>query len=504
MKEAFKKSFVWAAIALAVSVVGVVLVANFRPVSADLSAGYLASDCSGKTSNFKKADLFESEKKSYSSNAGAFEVIDTTGNKFRIVSDYSLNDNSQGKSEIETKAVFSSQSDRPVKFDGLNIDLIFAGGQKSLNLLDKKTFEISAKESIVNSKTVLTDFPATANLLLRDGSNCLTNVPSFIYIKDKNQGADAPVVGYGLAGSNQKSFKLLPGFNLSGFDNPIDPTPFNEKNISILSYGPKGSGWVSKLENNILEPSRGYYLYNPGNSPVELTTSDPYRIPQDFLSPSVRAGWNLLYNPQKEVTLNDYRVRIRSTDGLNFASYSLAELIDKSLAAREIYSPDKNDISANFIKNSTGKISPNAIFWFYLFTAPEDKALTGNSLTISLSGGGDSVAAGQTVNLKLIVTNSDTVSHFVDGGAIDDACQFGLVATDDKGATMGSDYPKSYSACPSWPDQVEILPKAKKEYNLSWKVLEDSKGKVLLNAYFNYSRLLGLDNLTAKTEIFVK
>lgn len=513
-----------AAVILAILGLALVLIS---PLYIPSDSQLLEQVCRGKKSFYLPSALYSSEQNQYSVNARAYTLLTTRHDHFRVIVDYDAGGTRNGNRKIIYKIVLLNLSSRPLDLNDLEAKLTHSDGSETL-LFDKDN-RIIARPSqpvLVNGEKIIpSDYKGdrwqTNLLLLRLEGNCQGEIPNIVKINlNEVKPAAAPEKSrFAIVKTDETgSFVIPPGLSPIGFSDWRNLNLFTQAGLTLFSYDGQQKSWEINPQNNsqIVEPGKGYFIYNPKDKSVTVDGGVPFWVPQDVVSHTVTAGWNLLYNDTgNDLSLDEIQVAVfpprAKTRIFDVEKVTLGQLIKEKLAWEKVvvFVPKTVDnpsgfeeISAQEINLGKKFIPDSAIFWFYLFAPPTSIEMTIPNLTLQVTGGGETYQTGDFVPLNFKLINNDTISHFVDAAGTKDPCQSGLVVFNTGGNEVYSDLNKR--SCPLWPKVVELPASQNLEYNYAWKIPSGVHGELRLRGYFDYSRLNSPDQLFQEVKIKVE
>jgi hypothetical protein len=508
------------------AILGLTLV-SISPLYIPSDSQLLEENCQGKKSFYLPSALYSSEQKQYSANARAYTLLTTRHDRFRIIVDYDASGTQDGNRKIVYKIVLLNLSSKPLNLNDLQAKLTHSDGSETL-LFDKGNQIIARPNQPVlvsEEKIIPSDYKndswQTDLLILRSSGSCQGEIPNIVKINfnEVKAAIDAEKSRFAIVKTDETgSFVIPPGLSPIGFSDWRNLNPFTQAGLTIFSYDSGQKSWEINPQSNsqIMEPGKGYFVYNPKGKSVTVDAGVPFWVPQDVVSHTISAGWNLLYNDTGgEANLDEIQVAVfppgEKTRIFDVEKVALGQLIREKLAWEKVVvlvqktadNPNGfEEISAQDINSGKKFIPDGAVFWFYLFASPTNTEMTVPNLTLQVTGGGETYQVGDLVSLNFKLINNDTVSHFVDAAGTKDPCQSGLVVFDTGGNEIYSDLDKR--SCPLWPKVVELPAGQNLEYNYIWKVPNSVHGELRLRGYFDYSRLNSPDQLFQEVKINVR
>ena len=478
---------------IVLSLVGFCLINPLKINAADNPSLLLSGQCPVGRSFYKKSDLKLAEKAIFSDNAVAYSILGTSSKKYRVVIDYSSNNNL--KDRIKVKYYILPDKGN---LGDISVQLLINGIENEKSLSDQDAHSDtsvyrSAEANLSNGKN-------TIGLIIKKKNDCEFKANELFAIdsnnpilKEKNLNV-SETTAKTLESAN---LRLKPGVNYYGSRDWMNFQKLQERGLKTVYYNPTKQAWTEEKE--IGEPGRAYAIINSSKDDLEVIRPQDYRVPDDINYPSVAKGWNLLYyNPSNDPP-GKMRVYFNSNEK-NFISkdsFALLDLVRDGRASSKIYSIERGNLKENDLNRLENFEGP---FWFNISSEPKTTARQVN-LGLSIIGGGDTYAKGDFIPFKLNILNNDTSSHYLVSSGIADPCQIKLEITDREGKQVFDDL--NMKNCPLWPNLEELSPGSKKEYNYTWLVPSYLSGELKVRAYLNYSRL-GEDYILDETQVVIK
>jgi len=521
-----ERNFSFGIVTIVLAVLGLTLVL-ISPLYIPSNSQLLEESCQGKKSFYLPSALYSSEQNQYSPNAKVYTLLTTARDRFRIIVDYDVSSTQDGSRKIIYKIVLLNSGLKSLNLNDLQAKLTHSDGSETL-LFDKGNQIIARPNQPVlvsEEKIIPSDYKSnswqTDLLILRSSGSCQGKIPNIVKINfnDIKATADTEKSKFAIIKTNETgSFVIPPGLSPIGFADWRNLDTFTRAGLTFISYNSQQKSWEVNQQSGsqIMEPGKGYFVYNPKGKSVTVDAGVPFWVPQDVVSHTVTAGWNLLYNDTgSEANLDEIQVAVFSPTQkariFDVEKVTLNQLIKQKLAWEKVIvliqktadNPNGfEEISAQDINSGKKFIPDGAVFWFYLFNAPPSIEMTIPNLTLQVTGGGETYKTGDLVFLNFKLTNNDSVSHFMDVAGTKDPCQSGLIVFDAGGDEIYSDLNKR--SCPLWPKTIELPTGKSLEYNYIWKVPSGVHGELRLRGYFDYSRLNSPDQLFQEVKIKVE
>ncbi len=458
--------------------VGLGLTLTLDLSSSKVSSGYSSGKCVTGKSFYKRSDLTKIEKEQFSSNASGYEIIGTSGVKYRLILDYRVNGASRDR--LQTRTFISSDNfPSPLKLKLLINSAIVSQSDISSNT----PYYYFAKEFPLEAKKIA----YAASLYI--GENCEFSSDELVSIdelyeygqKVDNWPENADI----LANFKNQNISLVTGENLVSFDDWTYLAGLIDRGIEINYFSPRANKWLKMSKKNaIAYPGRIYKLKNSSSSTLTFKTPS-FRVPDDLNSQALEQGWNLMNLKGQSPNDNKFYLNPDPINLISEKQKTLSELISSKLITA-IFKQDNDNQDNVSLEESQTKIKQGK-YWLKL-TSEADTSFKMPNLILNIEGSGNSFSSNQ-VPLKLTVENKDSASHFVVSSDVLDPCQIGIKVKDNRGKIVYDSF--SSRVCPLWPNMEELKVNEKKEYNYLWEAPKGIKGDYTLEAYFNYSRLPG-------------
>ncbi|MFH1855565.1 MAG: hypothetical protein ABH810_04155 [bacterium] len=476
---------------LAVVGLGLTLVSDKRENKQSL---YLVGECPLDNVYFRSSDLTYRERRQFSSDASAFDVIGTSQNKYRLIVDYSLETST--RKNLQLKALLTPKTD--VGFSQMNI---------LVNAVEVDSVEADKQDNgpvYLSTKIPLDSNDNNLGIELRSEKGCEFRTNSLLKLEQARGVSDEGGEGFDsavLSNYQTEEIILSPGDNYVGFEDWSYLPDLFKHNLKIYKFSLISQAWEKTGKYDyVAEPNRAYLISNPNIKNLTIDLPRPYRVPNDINQISLAKKWNMISVDDAQNNLSDLQVNInqKPTELISQTTYKIGNLVQKELIRKIFILNDDGD----FEQIDLGKINEqpsSGIFWIYLENEPESDLKIPN-LVFDVQGLGDSFESNQ-IPIKISVENKDDSPHYLVASGINDPCQLGLRVKNDQGKIIFDDF--SNKVCPLWPTLEKLSENDKKEYNYLWEAPRDLKGEFILEFYLNYSRL-GTPQLVKSSNVTIK
>lgn len=492
---------------LAVSVLGFVAVLF---LDTGLPSGWESSKaiyCGGKKVLIQKSELYNYEKNRYTELAQSYKIYLSNGNKLRVIFDYFQSKDLVDQYEYQI-ALFNidhkpaSLKDFYLEFEGMqanSIDsediVIDVGGAKVINI----------------TTNIKTESGASWRLVASSGGECLFKLTGIFGDINQQKKSNSNM---GVAVGSESGFvSVPPGLSPIGFADWRTVKPFADLGIRVLSFNREKLGTWSRIDSDpraLFEPGIAYYLENPSNIAISVRIDEPYKVPLNIQSHSLRTGWNLFYNDSgKDISISDYQVIIGSPDfarrSLESKKWLVSDLKDQNLVHDKVYivpklQDDKNDLTERGVSDW---VRDGDIFWVFLFREPHIERIFLPELDMDFKADKDSYAPGEKIRLNYKITNNSQNKYSVDGENQNDPCMYGFAVLKGSDALYSS-VPPGITSCPSWPEQIDLQAGSVIEYNQTWEVPKNISGQIRIVGYFDQSRVFSKDMKLKQVMVNIK
>ena len=455
---------------------------------------YSVGDCPLDNVYFRSSDLTHREKRQFSSEAFAFDVIGTSRNKYRLIIDYLLETST--RKNLQVKVLLTPKTE--VDFSQMNI---------LINAVETDSIEAEKQDDgpvYLSSKIALDSNDNHLGIELRNKKGCEFRVNNLLKLEqarsslEETSGTfDSPA----LSNYQTEEIILSPGNNYVGFEDWSYLPDLFEHNFEIYKYDSISQTWEKMGKYNyIAEPNKAYLISNPNSENLAISLPRSYRVPDDINSITLTKGWNILNIDDPQIDLPDLPIAInqKPIDLISRKIYTVEDLIEKDLI-KKIFFLTNGEEFEQIDLNKISEQSSSGIFWIYLESEPENDLKIPN-LIFDVEGLGDSFESNQ-IPIKINVENKDNIPHYLVASGINDPCQLGLRVKDDRGKVIFDDF--TNKICPLWPTLEKLSENDKKEYNYLWEAPKNLKGEFVLEVYLNYSRL-GVPQLVKSSTITIK
>lgn len=495
---------------LLLSVVGFIL-ATLRQV--DTPNGWESSEvsrCGNGSSYLLNSTLYNFEKENYQPTAVAYEVLTSSRDHLRVVFDYYKNPDYAGT--YNYRLIVSASNSDPSPLKGFSAVLNFSSRQITLSgngdVPGVKNSEVEIFSAIASSAMEPGQEWAIEG---RSNNSCLFKITGTALSASEMLGGEGNDV---VASSDVGVVSVPPGLSTIGFSDWRSMKAFRDSGVRVLSFNREKQGvWqeVEIDEKSVFEPGVGYFLQNITNETIEVQPDKPFEVPSNISTPTIRKGWNLLFNGSgQDYSATDYKVSIAPSNffrkNSQAQSWTLLQLVQSDLIADETYSiPKYYDLLSYGDKSSVtaGTIPGGAVFWVYLFDEPDLDKIALLDLDFSAKTDKEVYNNGETVRISLKVANNSNKKYSVDNNNQSDPCMYGFVVFEGE-KLIYSSVPSGVSYCPNWPEQADLLPGSVIEYNQIWEVPGNISGSVKIVAYFDQSRIFSQDRKTKQIVVNIK
>lgn len=498
-------------LALAVAVVGFAVAVFSR---SNVPGGWESArvmSCEKQKSYVQETELYGYEKGDYSDNAKAYRILDSHNRAFKIIFDFSKGLTGNG---YNFKASLLNIADRKLNLGGAVLKLKTDDQDITLNPTSNQSIVEPGSSIVFNSSNQNIKQNSKLSLEIRQGKTCISRVLESLDVSSLEQ--STPALNEGVfVGTESATINVPSGFSAIGFSDWRGLESFRNMGVKVLSYNRESSRMWSEIEGDqksVLEPGVGYYLENDSDSTISVKPDEPFKVPSNVSSHTMRKGWNIFYNDMGRTTsISDFKVTIGSTDygihSFKSKEWKLGELIDSKIVSPQIFKVSK------FLEGSFPAMNPfgleensvneGEVFWVYLFDEPDFDTLSSPNLDFSMKLDKESYKTGETVRISYKITNLSDSDIILDKENQEDPCQYGFVALKGK-KVVSSTLQSSISSCPKWPDQINLPPGSLIEYNQTWEIPADVSGEIRLVGYLDQSRIFSKDRKSTQVVINVK
>jgi hypothetical protein len=285
--------------------IGFALTYSIKTNVADNLTAYRSGDCPLADSYFKDSDLTNAEKKQFSSNAKAFELIGQSSQRYRLIFDYRID--TQSRQKIEIRSFVSSED----KLHNLSIKYLLNGVDSS----GDKRIESDQNFAYLSSNLEINSPVNFLGISISVDGTCEFSQSELIKL-DIEQDYGNSVKNWASGNSALSNFKgneitLLPGDNYLSFDDWGYIANLLAKGIEVLSFSPTENKWI-KMDKNIpvVQPGKVYLIKNASKDRLTLAAPKPYRVPDDLTSLSLQKGWNLVAFNNANQKLSEIEVSV--------------------------------------------------------------------------------------------------------------------------------------------------------------------------------------------------
>lgn len=497
-------------VVLVLSILGIVSFVVVPSIPYRWQTSDFAQICKGEKSYYYTSTLYNAEKKSFSDQAKAYQILYFGSERLRIVADGQFATNE--KKEIRLILKLDNAGRKDINLKNVNFLAKFSNQSQQSFSIDEKSRDLKVASSTILAETKeltddYSDNSLSIDLEIYDSNhNCSLTIAKAIQI-DLSKSASEKSFPGGINVGEFGEASIPSGLSPVGFSDWRLFAPFYDKAISILSYD--GSSWqpVEQEGDFIAKPGIGYYFYNPSPYIVKINSNMFFEVPSDVATSEVHPGWNLLYNDLgRDAKLEEIKVSAwpKNEKMRSFIAddQSLQNLIEQHLASDEIYLTDNPTLSGNqglYPLALDQPIPEASVFWLYVFDLPKTQVVLPN-FDFALTTDKEQYDQGTEIALTYKIVNKDEKSHVVDASKENDPCQIGLEVFDEKGQKIYSEKDDSEKNCPLWPQSLTLGNGEAVEYSRKWQIPTSIKGKIKLRGYFDYTRLNSSDIINSEVE----
>lgn len=459
------------------------------------------SFCEGSKSYFKASSLYNYESRNFTANAKGYKVLGSDRSQLRVVFDYIAR--KDGSASNEYKAVITNQGADTLKVNRAKLILEASGSQVSFGS-DQDSYRLDKDQSktYTASSSIELSRGQKWSVNFSDGRRCIFRLEGFFEnLAGQNE---TKVSGGVLLGSESGTVEVPPGLSPAGFADWRTTKPYIDAGLKVLSFNQeKSNSWqeIQTDPKSLFEPGVGYFIENPTSVVAKVRLEEPFSVPSNISTHSIRRGWNLIYNDTgKDVAARSFHVSILSAEfsrrTFKKKVWTIGELIDQKLVSENGFdvakyqtnqSPQINGVDLNSANLTDGKA-----YWLYLYDEPDVESLVSNNLDLAVKLDKDSYKPGEKIRISLKVTNNSADKYLIDAENQDDPCLYGFAIMKGK-EVINSTIPSGVASCPRWPEQTYLQPGSVIEYNQEWTVPEKISGEIKVVGYFDQSRIFSGD-----------
>jgi len=492
---------------LALAIIGILSVIFIPSIPQRWRVADVAQVCNGEKSYYYACDLYNAEKKSFTDQAKAYQILYFGGERLRIVSDLRQTDDKKADfivelsnagrqnldlSKIKLTARFSDQTELPVKIEKSQAKLKVAN---SIFLLETKEIKSDFKDGSLSFDLVIEDLDNRCSLTIAKAGTFNLPAPKRFASGAINTGEFGALT-------------IASGLSPVGFSDWRMFEPFFDQGLSLLTFNGKNWQEVSQASEIITDPGEGYYFYSPRAKPVQINPGMYFEVPNDLVKTTVHQGWNLLYNSLgRDARLSEIKVSAWPKDAPRsflMEGRTLESLVEGGYASGRIYLTDNPKMPNNFglyPLEEEGLLPEASVFWFYLFDLPKSQAELPN-FDLSLTADKDEYKSGEQATLTYKIANNDPADRIVDAAAENDPCLVGVEIFDAAQNKIYSEKDSSQKICPLWPQTITLKKGETVQYSRPWMIPKSVSGQLKLRGFFDYTRLGSSDMINS--EITVK
>lgn len=452
------------------------------------------SFCGGSPTYFQERELYNFEKTDFSDSATAFQILNGKMQELRLVVD-SVGDANERRILLS----LTNMGDR--EFITRNTKITFLLGETTVGFDDPEEAKISKGQTAdwFSRAGKISDGEYDISVSIIDQSTCA--LKAFGQIAIKNSLSAGEIINVNVGGS---TLDIPPGLVAVGFKDWTKIDPFIRAGIKVLSFNrEKIAVWsdISPDPKILIEPGVGYYLQNTSSEMVRVDLEEPYKVPVNVSTHTIRPGWNVLHNDSgRDISDFEFMVSIGGPEykmrNLNLEKRSLGDLVKQGLIDKQGFSVSKFQELGNLdiepFNIGERAFADEEVFWVYLHDEPAEQEMKMQNLNLEIKTDKDTYGAGEQVRISFKVTNDSDLNYDVSSQDRDDNCQNGFAVLKGRDVIY-STVPTSLGLCPSWPNQINLHSASQIEYNRVWRVPSDISGQLRIVGYFDQSRAFSKD-----------